>query len=361
MAGDERLTPAPIHQPAAHRLSGVRRRLFFAGLSVVAVMVVGVVGYYYIGQAQWSLLDCAYMVLITITTVGYAEILPVADYPYGRVFTMGLVASGMGISIYFLSSLTAFIIEGDLRRALWRRRVHKRLDKTRDHFIVCGVGETGGSVVEELVRSGQTVVVIETDPSHIERLERRVETPFIAIEGDATEDEVLLEAGVERAQGIVATLHTDRDNLFVVVTARQLRHDLRIISRAVDERAGQKLLRAGADAVVSPNQIGGHRMAHELLRPGVVGFIDVMIRHSQRVMNVEEIVIGAGSPLAHVPLARAGIRELSGALVLSVLDGDRYRFNPPEDLLLREGMVLFALGDAEGLARLKVHAQGEAS
>lgn len=358
MAGDERLRPLAgrLHYPElAHAPSGWKR-LIFAGFSVLAVMAFGVVGYYLIGDRQWSLVDCAYMVLITVTPVGYGEVLPIAEVPYGRAFTMALLASGMGVSIYFLSSMTAFIIEGDLRKALWRRRVRRSLGEMRDHVIVCGAGETGGSVVEELLQSGRGVVVIEQDPAHIDRLTRRVGDTFIALEGDATDDALLIEAGIERAHGIVATLHTDRDNLFVTVTARQLRGDLRIVSRAADQPTGRKLLRAGADAVVSPNQIGSRRMAQELLRPGVVGFIDLMIRHAKRTMTVEEIRIAPGSALDLVTLRDARIREISDTLVLSVLDADRYRFNPPADLMLKAGMTLFVLGEEAGITALKAHA-----
>lgn len=362
MAGDERLSrlhPGRLHYPETDRPDAVRKRLIFAGFSVVAVVAFGVVGYYVIGGGQWSLIDCAYMVLITITTVGYGEILPVHDVEMGRLFTMVLLASGMGVSIYFLSAMTAFIVEGDLREAIWRRRVRKRLHDLRQHYIVCGAGETGSSVVEELLDARQAVVVIERDPDRVERLARRVGAKrLISVEGDATEDAVLVECGLERAKGIVATLHTDRDNLFVTVTARQMNPHLHIVSRAIDERAGEKLLRAGANAVVNPNQIGGKRMAHELLQPGVVGFIDLIVRHNERSLAVQKCIVGADSPLDGVSMDASHIRDVSNALVLSVLhaDGTTHTFNPSPDFIIESGMTLFVLGDDDALSRLSTYA-----
>ncbi|MCA9541757.1 MAG: potassium channel protein [Myxococcales bacterium] len=346
-----------VYHPELPRAGVVRHRLFFAGFSVFAVVTTGIIGYYIIGNGRWSLVDCAYMVAITITTVGYGEILPVNEVENGRLFTIALLTSGMGVSIYFLSAMTAFIVEGDLREAIWRRRVQKKLLTLSGHQIVCGAGETGSSVIEELVAAGHAVVVVERDQEHLDRLFRRLGDRCYAVHGDATEDAVLLECGVERAAGIVATLHTDRDNLFVTVTARQINQRLRIVSRAVDERAGQKLLRAGADAIVSPNQIGGKRMAHELLRPGVVGFIDLIVRDSERSLTVEQVKLPQGTPLDGRTLAESRIRQAANVLVLSVLHGggSKHTFNPPSDLVLRAGMTLMVLGDTDAIERLRAH------
>lgn len=350
-----------LHYPEVTRVGQVRRRLFFAGFSVLAVLGLGTFGYYMLGrEADWSFVDCLYMVLVTLTTVGYTEVLDVRSVEYAELFTMLLLVSGTGVSVYFLSAVTAFIIEGDLREAIWRRRVRGELQSVAGHYIVCGAGETGSSVVEDLLASGCRVVVIEHDPAHLDRLARRVGgQAFIALEGDATEDEVLHESGLERAQGIVSTLHTDRDNLFVTVTARQLNPEMRIVSRAVDERAGQKLLRAGADAVVSPNQIGGKRMAREMLHPGVVGFMDLMVRHPEQNLTVHEVALPEDTSLDGLTLARSGIRQAANVLVLSVLepDGKRYVFNPPPDLILRRRMRLYVLGDQSAGERLEAFAR----
>ncbi len=298
------------------------------------------------------------MVLITITTVGYAEILPVAQADGGRLFSMALLISGIGVSVYFLSALTAFVVEGDLGEVLWRRKMHKRLSKLRDHYIVCGVGQTGRHVVEELLLAGRQVVVIEREQKHLERLTASHGDRFLGVVGDATEDGVLKDAGVEHAVGLVTTLQLDQDNLFVALSARQLCPTLRIVSRANADRSASKLRQAGADSVISPTHIGGRRMAHELLRPNVVGFLDFISRDVERNLGIEEVPIGAGSPLVGVRLSDSKIREVSSALVLAVVEGDTQTYNPPADFGFEQGMTLIVLGEREQLERLNRYVSG---
>lgn len=337
----------------------MRGRLLFAGLSLVVVFAIGTAGYYLLGNERWSLEDCAYMVLITITSVGYAEILPVHETPHGRLFTMTLLVTGMGVSFYFLSSLTAFIIEGDLREVLWRRRMTRRLTKMTGHYIVCGAGRTGRYVVDELVRGGLQVVIVERDPEQLDALVKRHGDALIALGGDATDDGVLKDAGVQDALGLVAALQHDQDNLFIALSARQLNTKLRIVSRANAERVEPKLRQAGADAIVSPTHIGGRRMAHELLRPNVVGFLDIMSMDMRRNLDIEQMEIPAGSPLDGRTLRKSNIREVSSALVLAVIDAGVHTYNPPSDFLLKAGMTLVLLGEVEQIAKLQVYMAGE--
>ena len=336
----------------------VRRRLAYAGISLVAVFVAGTSGYWLLGHGRWSFEDCAYMVLITITTVGYAEVLPLSQTPHARELTMAVMLSGMGVSFYFLSSLTAFIIEGDLREALWRRRMHKRLESLKGHYVVCGAGRTGSTVIEELLRETREVVVIEKSAETFEQLTRTHGDAFIGVVGDATDDGVLEEARVGVAAGLVTTLELDQDNLFVALSARQLRPDLRIISRA-SERAGDKLLKAGANAVINPTHIGGRRMAHELLRPNVVGFLDFMSRDLERNLGIKEVTVPPDSPLAGKKLSESKIREVSSALVLAVLRGREQIYNPPPSFELAAGMTIIVLGELDQIERLTRYVRGQ--
>jgi len=336
----------------------VRGRLALAGIALCVVCVAGTVGYFAIGKGQWSWEDCAYMVLITITTVGYAEVLPIAQAEGGRLFSMALLVSGIGVSVYFLSALTAFIVEGDLGEVLWRRKMHKRLSKLRNHHIVCGAGRTGRHVVEELLRAGCQVVVVEKEQKRISRLNADHGDGLLGILGDATEDGVLRDAGIEHATGLVTALELDQDNLFVALSARQLRPTLRIVSRSNSDRSVSKLRQAGADSVISPTHIGGRRMAHELLRPNVVGFLDFIARDVERNLGIEEVPIGTGSPLVGVQLSKSKIREVSSALVLAVLKGGTQTYNPPPDFEFEEGMTLIVLGEREQLERLNRHVAG---
>ena len=337
----------------------VRNRLLTAGGAIVVVTLVGAVGFWFIGGGDWSFEDCAYMVLITITSVGYQEVLPVAQAEYGRIFTMVVLVCGMGVSFYFLSALTAFIIEGDLREALWRRKMHNRLLGLRDHFILCGAGRTGSYVTDELLRAGCDLVIVELDGKCLDRLIKKHGETFIAIEGDATDDQILKEAGIERACGLVTALEHDQDNLFVSLSARGLNDSLRIVSRANVDRVTPKLRQAGANAVVSPSNIGGRRMAHELLRPNVVGFLDFMSRDMESQLEIEEVEVLDGSPLVGLRLAKSRIREVSNALVLSVVNGGDHTYNPGLDFQFDAGMTLVVLGESAQVERLRRYVAGE--
>ncbi|MSP25334.1 MAG: potassium channel protein [Myxococcales bacterium] len=358
--------PASRRKPAQGELlyrtdpsdSGVRMRLVAAGFALIVVVFAGTLGYWLLGKGNWPVDDCVYMVLITLTTVGYAEVLPLTTTEHGRTFTMFVMLGGMGVSFYFLSALTAFVIEGDLREVLWRRRMNKRIAGLSGHYIVCGAGRTGRHVIEELLREKSTVVVIERDADQLKQLVKTVGADFIAIMGDATDDRVLVDARVEHSAGLVTTLGLDQDNLFVAMSARELRPNLRIVSRA-SERAGDKLLRAGANVVINPMHIGGRRMAHELLRPTVVGFLDFMVRDVERDLVIEEIEVAKAGPLADRTLADSRIREVSNALVLAVLRGTEQTYNPPPTFTLEAGMTLIALGEREQIERLRQHARGD--
>lgn len=337
----------------------VRARLILAGISLVTVFVIGTAGYYWIGDGKWTLENCAYMVLITITTVGYGEVLPVHHTGQGRLFTMALLVTGMGVSFYFLSSLTAFIIEGDLREALWRRKMHGRLSKLKGHHIVCGAGRTGRYVVDELVRADLDVVVVERREEALVKLSKEYGDRIITLVGDATDDGVLKDAGIEEATGLIAALQLDPDNLFVALSARQLNKAIRIVSRANSERVRPKLKQAGADAIVSPTHIGGRRMAHELLRPNAVGFLDIMARDLKQNLDIERLDIPKGSPLDGRTLRKSNIREVSSALVLAVTHEGVTTYNPPSDFELKAGMTLVLLGEVDQIAKLQVYVSGK--
>lgn len=335
----------------------VRRRLAIAGSSVLIVVLLGTWAFHHVGQGFWPWRDCLYMVLITITTVGYEEVIPVEAVDYGREVAMLVMLGGMSVSFYFLSALTAFIIEGDLREALWRRKMQNRLASLKGHQVVCGAGRTGATVVEELRREGKEVVVIEREEAALNHLHRVHGEAVIAIRGDATDDGTLEEARVAHAEGLVTTLELDQDNLFVALSARGMNPNLRIVSRST-ERATDKLLKAGANVVINPTHIGGRRMAHELVRPNVVGFLDYMVRDVERSLNIEEIRIGASSPLAGRKLLDSKIREKSNALVLAVVRNGEQIYNPHPTTVLNEGMTLIALGERDQLERLANYVRG---
>ncbi len=334
---------------------GLRARIIGSFVALMFVVAAGSVGYWVLGDGRWTLSQCAYMTVITLTTVGYGEVLPGFDHvPYAREFTILLIVFGMGTFIYFASTLTALIIEGDLRDALRKTRMRKTIQKLEGHTVVCGAGSTGRHVIEELLATGRDVVAIDSSLETLEALaEHYPKGHFLFVVGDATDDEILAAANVSDARGVVAALAGDKDNLYLVVTCRQLNAKARIIARGSDLKVLEKLKRAGADTVISPNYIGGMRMASELIRPEVVRFLDVMLR-DRRGVRIDEVAVPAGSRYDGVTLRDSGIRADANVSVIAVReDGGQYTYSPEANFSLRAGMTLVVIGEIEDVAKLR--------
>jgi len=314
------------------------RRLTFASLAVFSTVVVGTAGYYAIGRGAWTFVDCLYQTVIGITTAGFGEIVPLGRTTLGRPFTIVLLSGGMVSMGWFVTTAAAFLIEGELSGLTWRKRMDSRVKKISGHTIVCGAGSTGIHCVRELHAIGAPFVVVDANAEVARAVSS--ELGCVAVVGDATHDEVLLEAGIERACGVISALTDDKDNLFVTVTARALNPSLRIVAKAIDPKADAKLRRAGADSVVSPNMIGGLRLVSEMVRPEVVSFLDVMLRDKDRKLRIEEVPVPEGSPLAHrrvsdLDLVRHDLLLL--AVKESAAGVPRLRYNPPPDHVLAGG------------------------
>jgi voltage-gated potassium channel len=319
---------------------------------MLVVCVVGVVGYALIDRGEHRILDALYMTVITLTTVGYSEIIPLDAHPGGRIFTMILLLFGAGILVYFASSITAFFVEGQLRDVFWRRRMRKAIGELREHYIVAGAGTVAGYVLGELRRVGRPALAIVppgADVSHLGDPDQ-----VLLIEGDPSEEEVLRSAGVQHAAGIVPALESDRDNVLVTLTARQLNPMIRIVAMVSDTRNVSKLERAGADAVANPPLIGGMRLASLLIRPGVVTFLDRMLRDQDKNLRVEEVVIGPGSSAIGQRLGALAVNETVGALLVALVEPDgSYQFKPDEGRTLREGETLIVMGGPAAVAELR--------
>jgi len=337
-------------------MSILRSRLVYAAMWLVIVVVVGAGGYHTIGDAHWTWGECIYFTIITLSTVGYGETLDgFENIELARGWTVGLIVLGSGTLLYFISTLTAFIVEGDLGGALRRNRMKAKMDKLSDHYIVCGAGSTGTHVVEEFLASHMPFCVVDTSEERLAALAERIGTDkFLYIVGDASDDEVLREAGIERAIGVVAALHEDKDNLFVTITASALNPKLRIVAKAVEVSARPKLMRAGAKAVVSPTQIGGLRMASEAIRPRVVEFLDLMLRDPKKNLRIEEVTIPDGSSLVGSALKDTEIRKKTRVLVIAVRSPEgRYEYNPSPEEVLEKGSTLIVLAETAEMKRLR--------
>jgi len=332
----------------------ITRRLKLLLVSIPAVFLFGSVGYYLIYMGQIRFIECLYMTVISITSVGYGEIVPVTGNAVAEIFTMVLLIFGMGIIAYALSTMTALVIEGELTGILRASKMKKQISKLDGHYIVCGGGETGRPLIHELVKNGETVVVVEKDEEKL-RLCQEIEG-VLFVKGDASDDHVLVQAGIEKAKGIVVCLASDKDSLYTTMSARMLNKSLRIISRVTDPQLEAKLIKAGADKVVSPNFIGALRMASEMIRPTVVDFLDSMLRSKQGNLRINEITISAHSAISGKMMMESGLKDKYNILVLGCRQvGGEIVFNPPPTKVLIPGTTLIVMGDAKDVARAKEH------
>ncbi len=327
------------------------RRIWLATLMVLSVFLYGTIGNYFFLQGEVALIDCATRTIMMLATIN--ESFTAADIgelytPAFQVFNLSLVLFGVGAILYSLSTITAFFVEGELQIFLRLRKMSKEISKIHGHVIICGAGETGHYIANEFISSGKPFVLIENSPERIERLVAE-KLPYVV--GDATEDEVLLQAGIERALGLAVALPTDKDNLFVTISARQLNPNLKIVAKGVDPNTDSKLIKAGANKVVRPALIGGLRMAAELIRPSVVTFLDQMMHDPIDPGRIEEISIQEGSELAGKTMASTRFRQLTGLQVLAwkPVGETRYRYRPDAQTPLDPGTILVVFGPAGDL------------
>ncbi len=313
---------------------------------VVLILLAGALGYHLI--EGWGFLDALYMTVIGVTTVGFGEVHPLG--PAGRVFTMVMLFTGVGTVLYILSAMTQTVVEGKLREVMGRRSQLRQIRALKGHYIVCGYGRIGALVTDMLRENGQKVVVVESSEEITRYLE---EERVLYVLGSATEDETLFAAGIDRARGLVATVSSDADNVFIVLSAKQIRPDLLVIARATEPGSERKLKRAGADKVVSPYFIGARRIAQTVLRPSVADFIDLTFHSSDIALQMEELKVGRGTELAGLALKDTGIRQKLNLIILAIKKADgAMTFNPGADTVIDAGDTLIALGTRGSMLKL---------
>ena len=324
-------------------------------VALFAVLTIGVVGFEIIGGSRHTLVDAIYMTVITLTTVGYGEIIDMSNHPGGRIFTVCLILLGMGIVAYTVPMLSALVIEGELHHLFARRRMLRKIGSMKDHFIVCGDTAASAYVAEELARSGRNVVYIApTEEALEEAAERLGDMPGMV--GDPTDDKVLTAASVSVARGVVSSMQEDKDNILVVLAARRLAANARIIASTTQVETESKLRVAGADGVVSPSRIGGMRIASELVRPTVVRFLDEMLRDKRADLRIEEVPIPANVVADHRHLSDLWTSDdVAGVVLLAIRQPEdgHFHFRPPVTTPLKSGMTLVVMSDSDGRMRLE--------
>ncbi|HEV2400866.1 MAG TPA: potassium channel protein [Candidatus Sulfotelmatobacter sp.] len=322
------------------------RHLRKIGVLLLLVIAIGTLGFHYI--EGWSWFDGFYMVLTTLTTIGYQEVHPLSHA--GRVFNVFIILSGVSLLLLGIGLLSQALLEFELQSFFGRRRMEREIGRLNDHFIICGMGRVGRKVARELARKPVPFVLIDNSEA---KRQRFANENWLVIAGDATVEATLREARIEHARGLIAATTTDATNLYIVLTARGLNPHLKIIARASEDAAEKHLLTAGADSVVSPYSFAGQRIAQSLLRPHVVTFLDTATTHLGMDLEIGEIHITPASMFAGKTLESSRIRQERGVIVLAIKRDDAMRFNPAPDERIESGDCLIAMGEPAQLRQLE--------
>ena len=322
------------------------KKLRYSLLMLLGIMAFGICGYYFV--EHMSLFDALYMTIITLSTVGFAEVIPLSQA--GRAITVIIIFLGISVGAYTVGVLVKALVEGELVKIFGRRKVQKQISGLKNHFIICGFGRIGRIICNELDADKIDFVVIEQEPSVIEYIEAR---KYLYIEMDATTEEALMQAGIMEAKGIVTAVNSDANNVFITMTAKSLRPDVFVLARASEEKNEPKLSRAGATRVVSPYLIGGRRIAQMLKKPTVVDFIDIAMMGSHLGLMMEEAKIGDNSSLIGKSLVDSHLRKDYGVIIVAIKkqSGDMV-FNPTFSEKLEGGDVIVVIGKKEDLKRM---------
>lgn len=325
--------------------SALQQRFLWHLVRICVLVLIGTLGFMWI--EHWSLLDALFMTVETVTTVGYGFPQQISDA--GRVFALVLMLTGVGFVLYILSDMVQMLLEANPTAIIGRRRMKEKIARLSNHQIVCGFGRTGQEVAHHFSLNRVPFVVVEADLQAVKHAE---EKGCLVLAGDASADDVLIEAGIERAKGIVCALPDDTTNTFIALTAKGLNESIHIVSRAANPGSEGKMKRAGAAMVISPYVICGRRMATAVTHPLVTEFLDVVMHTAAYDLRMEQILIMPGSHLVGATLRDANIKQTLGAMILAVRQGGKLITNPSPDLVFQESDELIALGTDEQLRRL---------
>lgn len=331
------------------------------------LLIIGTIGFYslkniYSPESQdITLFDSLYYCVISLTTVGYGDNLDLLNLPepgktLGIIFTVLYLLIGYGVILWAFSKFFANIVEGSLSGLLKRREILKKIEKLENHYILCGIGNTGVTIIDEFIKTDNDFVIIDIDEKQIEHLMSIIKSnELLYIVGDAAEEEILLNAGIKNASGLISNLPDDRGNVFLTLTARALNKDLRIISHAYEAKSREKLIQAGTNRVVYPSQIGALRMVSEMIRPTVVNFLDKMLRDNQD-KRVSEVSLTENSKYIGKKISESGIYDDTGLNIVAIQDTsieEEFLFNPPGSYILKGNTTLVVIGDADQVKKLE--------
>ncbi len=331
-------------------LSTMKTKVAFSFLFII--MVVGTFGYHTL--EGWSLGDSLYATVVTLGTVGFGDFYPVTAA--GKSFAIFLIVFGVGTMAYTFAVIMEAFMEGRLRRILGRGKLEKQINKLNGHYIICGYGKIGKLICTELAHEGVDFVIVESNPDVAQEI---VSDGFIYINGSATEDRILLRAGIERAKGVVCALSSDADNLYVVLTAKELNPDAYVLSRFEDNASERRLIKAGADRVISPYRVGGMRMSQAILRPAMLDFIEITTRRQSLALKMEEVQVCRDAEIVGKNLEEAGIRKGYGLIVVAIKkESGKMLFNPMASYVIESGDTLISLGEGDNLAAFSKICQG---
>jgi voltage-gated potassium channel len=325
------------------------RAILGALIAFSVVLVIGTLGYKSFGDEAVSWWDAVYMTFLMVATIGYGAGIEVFHKPERELFTIAIAFSGIGIMTYLFSSVTALVLASDFDKSLRRRRMDKQLKRINDHYILCGFGRVGSNVARELQTTQRQFVAIDEDVAVLEAHAER-HAGFLFVAGDAVNEDALNEANIAEARGVFAVTGDDSRNLMIALTARQMNPALRIVARCNDTRNGEKMRKAGADAIVYPDFTGGMRIASAMLRPHVVSFLDEMLR-SEGNLRVEEIPV----PESFIPcrLQEVRFQRSNNFVLLAVREGEDWSFNPDAEFELRPRQHLIAMASPTGRHELE--------
>lgn len=329
-------------------LRGIFIKFLWSLVALVAVLAIGTYGYHIIGGDKYTTLDAFYMTFITLATIGYGEIIDMTNNPAGRIFTIFIGTAGLGTLWFMFSTLTVFILETDLNTAWRRRRMEKIIKRLHGHYIVCGYGRVGRNVAQELETTHRHFVAIDENEQMLET-QKEKNPALLFLHGDASDDDMLIRADIEDARGVFAVTGDDSKNLMIALTAKQLNPKVRVVARCHELRNAEKMKKAGADTVVSPDFTGGMRIASAMVRPHVVSFLDEMLRTEHR-LRIEEVAVPK-----HFEARRLGDLKLRGAdyVLLAVRKHGDWVFNPGEDYVIEPGNTLVAMASPYGRQELE--------